>query len=146
MPITQPRMLSLINAAQDYQRALRRLCNEINLQYQLSPENSQLSHLAAIATEAGLLDLPIESSNTIALEAAHFSKTWKRNNRTAIKQAQRRGCSITRTNPIYLHLPNLLEQEKHFQPEALTPEQKALIEAEAAAMQQQEKEEEFTIE
>ena len=149
MPITQPRMLSLINAAQDYQKALQRLCQEINLQSQLYPKDPQLSYLAALAIEASLLDSPTESPKAIALEVVHFQRVWKRNNRTAIKQAQRRGRSITtRTNPTYLSLPNPLEQEKYFRAktiEALTPEQKAIIDAEAAAMQQQE-EEDFTIE
>lgn len=85
MPITQMRMNALIQAARDYQQALRRAIDLIN------EPAAALPLLQQRCREIGLLCNPIASATTINDEDNHFRRTWKENNRQANKMALKRG-------------------------------------------------------
>lgn len=84
MPITQARVLSLLGAAQDYQRALEKLI-ALAKEMQHKSDNrriepgSALATIASQASELALLQYPVESALVIRLEAIHFTKEGRRN-------------------------------------------------------------------
>ena len=95
MPISQDRMIALISAAQDYQRAIDRMENILSQNLsrisrgELSTEDF-LSNLPVLLSSSALLDnLPL-SLKTIALEAAHFKRVQQRNLRSAHRQSKKR--------------------------------------------------------
>ena len=86
MPITQDRVLALLNAALDYQQALDALIMIIKSNYRLADSEKQewqaaMQMVNAQAEPFGLLTKPRESVEIIAAEKTHFrSTTISRNN------------------------------------------------------------------
>lgn len=95
MPITQQRMINLINAASDYEQAFNQavsIISRINKQArdnQLSIPEALLEIDQAIR-HVGLLVHPIDSSKIIALERAHFKSVARTNDKAANKQERKR--------------------------------------------------------
>lgn len=95
MPITQSRMIALIQAAQDYQRALDQVTEMIEMQRQLVEEgqrtHQQACEILFLSAHAKfLLSQPVESALTILAEARHFKLNQRRNDRKAAKARDRR--------------------------------------------------------
>lgn len=93
MPITQPRMLALLSAAEDYQQAVHKLCRLIRAAADNKDADPQalLYELYHRANPVDLLTYPQESYTTINLERQHFSHSKQhRNNRVKLKQEQKR--------------------------------------------------------
>jgi hypothetical protein len=90
MPITQPRMITLINAARDYMQALQdaqKLLQEAKI---ANPDDEELRTLATLISESALLRHPIDSRLTIERETEHFRKSARYNAHQRDKQARRR--------------------------------------------------------
>ena len=105
MPITQSRMIALINAANDYKSALETILDSIRT---LSASVSQskttpaaaFQYLEAMASTRSLLSRPSASPSTIALEHYHFARNHRRNSRVANQQAaSRRAAGIQPRTP-----------------------------------------------
>jgi len=96
MPITEPRMLALISAGQDYQVALRATIAQIsreraNVRAGLYDEAGAFRNIESMISELALLAQPITSVTTLALEAAHFHASAGRNRASRNWQRKRRG-------------------------------------------------------
>lgn len=96
MPITQPRMLSLIAAAQDFRDGLFKLCQTIHAQaYSISQgqktPSQAMSELTALAMPQYFLDDPLNSAAIVETERKHFQRVAKDNRRAADRQTLRRG-------------------------------------------------------
>lgn len=95
MPITQDRMIKLITAAQDFDRALTLAESIVQSAYsrvakgETSAED-ELAQLGAQIVASFLLRHPIDSASTLAVEASHFKKAAKRNRRAQRQQAAKR--------------------------------------------------------
>lgn len=95
MPITQPRMLSLLGAAQDYQQTMDKL-------FELVQETRARVESGEITLEQGfnllavqirpelLLQFPYQSPVVIQQEIAHFKREARRNARKAQKLRENR--------------------------------------------------------
>jgi hypothetical protein len=97
MPITQYRMIALLDAAEDYRQALEKLISEIKREAGLvigegkNPAEA-LGTVILLADPVGLLTHKYESLKTMAQERAHYDQgTIRRNDRERIKQSKRRG-------------------------------------------------------
>lgn len=90
MPITQSRMIDLINAAADYQRGLEALIDFIHQQCQdgTSSASEALAAIQLMANQASLLKNPQASASRIALETYHFHHNARRNDRVRLKRRQ----------------------------------------------------------
>lgn len=94
MPITQPRMVSLVNAAQDFCQAAEFILNTISNE----SRNVELGRLTAEQALQNLKNLRLrfilknseKSYTTIAVEAEHFRKNARRNVRAAERKAEQR--------------------------------------------------------
>lgn len=83
MPITQTRMIDLINAGLDYQQALQFACKLIreareNI-YAGADSIKEIDDLAILADESALLSNPTASGIVIQLERRHFKQNASRN-------------------------------------------------------------------
>lgn len=84
MPITQSRMISLINAALDYQQAFSRAKECIAREHSyatsgvISPEGA-LHNIESFVQEIGMLSHPVESPLIIASERRHFRANAAKN-------------------------------------------------------------------
>ena len=95
MPITQTRMIALINAANDYRQAFTTLISHITSQRQnidasLTTPAYAFEYIEAVAQPHLLLSTPEQSATTIAIEHYHFSHSLRRNQRAAEKASTRR--------------------------------------------------------
>lgn len=102
MPITQPRMIALINAATDYQQAFDFFTTAVRdaaARCRESPDNAhgELANLALMADPKEMLKRAVESAVTIALEHRHFKTHGARNRAEAKRQARRRGADERQT-------------------------------------------------
>lgn len=110
MPITQSRMIDLINAAADYQRGLEALIDFIHQQCQdgTSSASEALAAIQLMANQASLLKNPQASASRIALEIYHFHHNARRNDRVRLKRAKaadyQRGLTADR-QPKAIHQP-----------------------------------------
>jgi hypothetical protein len=91
MPISQYRMIALINAASDYQQALATACHTAEMYFNLAKTGKMsygeaLTMCQGIIKEIGLLSYPIESARIISTEKTHFSREAKRNDRAAARK------------------------------------------------------------
>ena len=86
MPISQSRMIALINSAIDYKQALDKLIDIIHN----TPPETPSEHLFIFAHLPSLLNDPINTPATIAVEYHHFKHNARRNDRHARKAAVRR--------------------------------------------------------
>lgn len=99
MPITQSRMLALIQAAQALESALDDLCRDVRTTLSNSPSEADIQQLVFRARPQ-FIDLNYTDHHTlIALEAKHFSEHARDNQRAAEKQRRRRGRAGTYINP-----------------------------------------------
>ncbi len=92
MPISQHRVVALINSALDFRRAATELITRVQSAADASNRLSTVEDLKAlfaqISLEADLkilLQNPIESPATLLLEYDHFRRNFKRNERRAAK-------------------------------------------------------------
>lgn len=104
MAITQLRMLALIDAALDYQRAIQRAEKFVsdawfNVRQQNADPTEELSTLMTLIQELGLLSKPKESPIIIQLEQRHFRKTASANERRMAHLRRKRGYKGTTTAP-----------------------------------------------
>jgi hypothetical protein len=95
MPITQSRMIALINAAHDFEQALDKAKHMTNSYWQMAHSGSMSWQEAFTLANTALstdqyLQTPIQSGQTIAVERSHFKSAAKRNDRAAIRQANHR--------------------------------------------------------
>jgi hypothetical protein len=103
MAIVQSRIIQLIDAGMDYQKALRTIINHIHSQFNhLNAPNStasapdMIAYLANLADEQFLLSDPTQSPNILASEHHHFALNIHRNTRKAqIAAAKRRDTLAT---------------------------------------------------
>ena len=102
MPITQSRMIALINAASDFEEALFQSCRLVRTERQLFKTGNKsaeeaLEIIAATLDEKFMLSDPMNSAKVLGIERAHFKSTLvARNNRARDKQEViRRGQSHT---------------------------------------------------
>lgn len=97
MPISQTRMLAIIAAAKDYQRALNTILESIRSAQQRAehqpPEIAarELYNLSLLANPLGLLHNPMNSPAIVMTEDRHFKSNAGRNNYARKWQAQQRG-------------------------------------------------------
>lgn len=91
MPITQQRMIALINAARDFEQAFDRACQLIDKERLERPGEEGLQSLHFYINSSGLLSHPIDTRLTIEREHHHFRKTYRYNDRQALKAAKKRG-------------------------------------------------------
>lgn len=120
MPITQPRMITLIDAALDYQNALRRADEfakeALNAVYSRGADALQeLENLSILIDELGLLTKPKVSPLVIQLEQRHFRKASTANTKRKNKQRIARGASPLSKNataPDSLIQLNSIQDEK----------------------------------
>lgn len=95
MPITQSRMLALIDAAQDYQQAWRKIVNFFNSREQAiglgqTTHERAWNELYLHIQSTMALERPITTTETIARETEHFRHASKRNKRSAAWQRKKR--------------------------------------------------------
>ena len=114
MPITQSRMMALVNAAQDYKNALRSAqqivkTNLIAARQGRASAADALEQIGLMVTEFGLLQHKIESAETIAIESKHFSRSViHRNERSKQRQRELRGTpELTRHETEAKHSPEI---------------------------------------
>jgi hypothetical protein len=115
MPITQERMIDLINAGLDYQEALqeaeRIIKREIRAFYDsnMADPKYHMDNLLLLITEAGLLKRASKSMAIIQIEQRHFRQNKHRNERRKNKLRDKRGTSgeIRSTAPL-----SFLEKKK----------------------------------
>lgn len=105
MPITQSRMIALINAANDYKSALKTILDSIrtladDISQSKTTPAAAFQYLEAMASTRSLLSRPSASPSTIALEHYHFARNHRRNSRVANQQAaSRRAAGIQPRTP-----------------------------------------------
>jgi hypothetical protein len=105
MPISQDRMLSLIEAALDYQRAYEYLCQAVRDSYyraKAAPATAldEYQMVAMIAEpKAGLKD-NAGSAVAIATEHQHFKSFASRNRSERVRQARKRGKLTPTLKPV----------------------------------------------
>ena len=84
--ISQSRLRDAILAGQDFESALRKLLGQIEAMRELDPSPGILA-LASAPLES-LLEHPIESARTLAVESERLRLTWRRNQRrNALRRA-----------------------------------------------------------
>ena len=91
MPITQSRMISLINASRDCLNALKQMRVEVDHQCTLTHAGEKsateaLETLRIILSMARLLQAPDATLATIAIEGDHFARHKARNQRAKNRQ------------------------------------------------------------
>jgi hypothetical protein len=91
MPITQDRMISVINAARDYMQALQEAIKIIDSEREESPANESVRLLHQLISETALLRFPVDSRLAIERETDHFRRVSRYNQRMRLKQAKKRG-------------------------------------------------------
>lgn len=101
MPITQSRMLSIIDAALDYQQAHERVTQAVRDAFNrilVDPNTDKNSLIfyefqcaASMAEPAAFLEHHVDSAVAIATEHQHFKSVSARNRYEAIRQARKRG-------------------------------------------------------
>lgn len=95
MPITQPRMIALLNAAIDYQQAFDAAVGllERELQRAISGQltwEGAARNMELLVKHQGMLTHPIQSYSIIQVERAHWRSHARRNINAAQRQAQKR--------------------------------------------------------
>lgn len=95
MPITQDRMLSLLEAGKDYRMGLRRAVAEVKAALDAYQRGSlEASHalvnLELMISEDLLLRTPGASQARLAIEEEHFRRTRRENERNKIKMRRKR--------------------------------------------------------
>ncbi len=104
MPITQSRMIALINAANDYKSALETILDSIrtladDISQSKTTPAAAFQYLEAMASTRSLLSRPSASPSTIALEHYHFARNHRRNSRVANQQAASRRAAGIQPRP-----------------------------------------------
>ena len=104
MPITQSRMIALINAANDYKSALETILDSIrtladDISQSKTTPAAAFQYLEAMASTRSLLSRPSASPSTIALEHYHFARNHRRNSRVANQQAASRRAAGLQPRP-----------------------------------------------
>lgn len=94
MPITQPRMIALINAAADFQQAAESIIGAItdesrNVKAGRLTAEEALYNLNLLSLRLTLKN-PERSFTTLAIESDHFRKNHRRNTRATERKAERR--------------------------------------------------------
>ena len=95
MPISQSRMISLLNAASDYRQALEAACQFIQRQTQEFHDGKCTAEQALFEIERRAsprlaLEFPDVSPGTIGIEHYHFRANRARNNRARIREERKR--------------------------------------------------------
>lgn len=95
MPITQPRMIALLNAAIDYQQAFDAAVGLLERELQRAIDGKLTWEGAArnmelMVKHQGMLTHPIQSYSIIQVERAHWRSHARRNINAANRQAQKR--------------------------------------------------------
>lgn len=95
MPVSQSRIIDLINAALDYKRGLDNLIDHVKadaLRAREHPEHAAglFEGLEAVAQTNTLMEHAERSLATLVVEHEHFRRNARRNDRTARKQAAKR--------------------------------------------------------
>lgn len=95
MPIPQDRVIAIINAGMDYEQALKRLMEFINMEVKdvyLGKQSSSeaLDKIAAMDQLFLLLKKPLESPATLKIEYAYFKRNYSRNIAASKWQAKTR--------------------------------------------------------
>lgn len=96
MPITQNRILALIDAARDYQQAWRKAVQFFAgqasaIQAGLTTHEQAWAQLAIIMQSHIALESPITTTETLARETEHFRTAFKKNIQSAKWQRTKRG-------------------------------------------------------
>jgi hypothetical protein len=95
MPITQPRMIALLNAAIDYQQAFDAAVQFLQRELQRA-ERGQLTweeaarNMELMVKHTGMLTHPIQSYSIIQVERAHWRSHARRNINAAERQREKR--------------------------------------------------------
>jgi len=109
MAISQHRMITLINAARDYQRALEEAEQVILSKWRADQQSELLRELRQSIAESALLQHPIQSRLTIEREFDHFRRTAKYNDYQRRKQRERRSAREGAERPTHF-LPTTAPQ------------------------------------
>lgn len=115
MPITQTRLLALVTAAQDYQRALADAANHISAATSHATPTNALDILEELRLTYArsaefLLAHPGQSPLTIGLEAQHLRDSWRKNQRSAARMQRKRDGLPSGTAPEALGTPRPLPE------------------------------------
>src|SRR5258708_19099946 len=95
MPITQDRMIALLNAGIDYQQAFDRSIEILKEEFEKG-ENGEITweqaawNMHILVSPTGLLAKPIQSYSIIQVERAHWRSNARRNINAAKRQEQKR--------------------------------------------------------
>jgi hypothetical protein len=95
MPITQERVIAILNAAQDYEEALSTALS-LTAQFCHAAAKGEktwqeaLEQLRGLHNLRGLLTRPLTSAKTLAVERAHFKKHARENDAAAARAARKR--------------------------------------------------------
>jgi len=103
MPITQQRLLAILESAEDHEAAVRKASQIARRERDLALAGRQsaeeaLANIALFLDDASqLLTRPVASATAIALERAHFTPTRvKDNERERARVARRRAAQVRR--------------------------------------------------
>lgn len=130
MPISQPRMLTLIQAALDYKQALETIeqvvaSNTARVRAGAITPAEYIDIISGMVSSYLLLKYPTKSPAAILIEQAHFRRNGKQNTAAAARQRRRRQIRNTSASSLY---PS---QEPHnSQPSAPTHPAEPIYEAE----------------
>lgn len=113
MPITQSRMLELLDAAHDYQQALQQVAEFVEQQQRhveagrITPEQAY-QQIAIAVQPSFLLQEPVLSPTILILEAKHF-KAFRKKNDSAKESMRRARAGLPRTPSKFSHSNNAPE-------------------------------------
>ena len=98
MAITQSRVIAILNAAQDYEQALTRAIGLIRVHASQAKDGvvtwqQAMETTVLLVSASALLTRAITTNKTLASERQHFKDFARRNERAAIRMAQKRGAS-----------------------------------------------------
>lgn len=117
MPISQARIIALINAGTDFEQALYTAVRLIQSECanhkagRVAAEGA-LSNIRNMIQPVGLLSNPLNSPKILALEKRHFEQNARRNNRAAAKMAAKRKGEGHKPRARY-HPPMALSEEPY---------------------------------
>lgn len=95
MPITQNRMIAVLNAALDYEQALLTACSLAAQMHEAAATGEKtwqeaLDGLRAMLSLRGLLTRPLTSTTTLAVERSHFRRHKMENEAARVRAAEKR--------------------------------------------------------